>query len=79
MPMGRSTLNNLELTTQAPMKASGKVRSAGPPPIFSHARSTAGGSELARACTSLHPQPWPPARAGPCLVHGFDSGGGHLV
>lgn len=46
-PSGILMLVRVDSTFHTPRNSSGKYRSAGPPPILSHALSTAGGSLLA--------------------------------
>ncbi len=48
-PSGVSSLTSIEIAVQRPRNSCGKTRSAGPPPMASQARSTAGGSRLAAA------------------------------
>ena len=48
-PSGFSTDDSTEATSQSPRKGDGKYRSAGPPPMTSHARSANPGSLLAPA------------------------------
>lgn len=55
-PNGVSSLTKVEVAVQRPRNSSGNIKSAGPPPIASQARSSAGGSLLAAACRSYKRQ-----------------------
>ena len=71
-PKGSLMLVRVDSTLQTPRNSSGKYRSAGPPPIFSQARSNAGGSLLAYGnAKGFGMQPLnssrPPACSGHCL------------